>query len=49
MLSGEWDESGVIHRPGTLFHAPKGIPHGPHVAKTEVKSLTLFDGPLTVV
>lgn len=48
ILSGEWEESGVSYRPGTLFHAPKGVQHGPHVAKTEVVSLTVFDGPLTV-
>jgi quercetin dioxygenase-like cupin family protein len=48
VLSGEWDESGVIYTTGTLFFAPKGVRHGPHVAKTEVISLTLFDGPLTV-
>lgn len=48
ILSGEWEESGVSYTPGTLFFAPKGQPHGPHVAKTEVISLTMFDGPLTV-
>ena len=25
-----------------------GAHHGPHVARTEVISLTIFDGPLTV-
>ncbi len=49
VLSGEWDESGVAYTSGTLFFAPKGVKHGPHVAKTEVISLTVFDGPLTVV
>lgn len=49
ILSGSWEESGVVHESGTLFHAPKGEPHGPHIAKTEVVSLTMFDGPLTVV
>ncbi len=48
ILTGEWEESGVGHGPGTCFHAPKGIEHGPHVARTEVLSLTVFDGPLTV-
>ncbi len=48
ILSGEWEESGVSYTPGTLFYAPKGDQHGPHVAKTEVVSLTMFDGPLTV-
>jgi quercetin dioxygenase-like cupin family protein len=48
VLSGEWEESGVTYTPGTLFFAPKGVAHGPHVAKTEVISLTTFDGPLTV-
>jgi quercetin dioxygenase-like cupin family protein len=49
ILSGEWEESGKAYIKGTLFHAPKGEAHGPHVAKTDVVSLTLFDGPLTVV
>lgn len=49
ILSGEWVESDVTYGPGTLFHAPKGERHGPHFAKTEVISLTVFDGPLTVV
>jgi quercetin dioxygenase-like cupin family protein len=49
ILSGEWEESGVTHTSGTFFFAPKGERHGPHVAKTEVISLTVFDGPLTVV
>jgi len=49
VLSGEWEESGVIYSTGTLFHAPKGVRHGPHVARTEVISVTMFDGPLTVV
>lgn len=49
ILSGEWEESGVSYESGTLFHAPKGEAHGPHIAKTEVISLTVFDGPLTVV
>jgi anti-sigma factor ChrR (cupin superfamily) len=48
ILSGEWEESNVTYTPGTLFFAPKGVQHGPHVAKTEVISLTTFDGPLTV-
>jgi quercetin dioxygenase-like cupin family protein len=49
ILSGEWEESGVIYTEGTFFYAPKGEQHGPHLAKTEVISLTTFDGPLTVV
>ena len=49
ILSGEWEESGVVYKPGTFFFAPKGVAHGPHFARTEVISLTLFDGPLTVV
>ncbi len=48
VLSGEWEESGKSYTTGTFFFAPKGELHGPHVAKTEVISLTLFDGPLTV-
>jgi quercetin dioxygenase-like cupin family protein len=49
VLSGEWEEAGVTHTTGAFFFAPRGTPHGPHVARTEVISLTLFDGPLTVV
>ncbi len=48
VLSGEWEESGTVYTTGTLFYAPKGEAHGPHVARTEVVSLTMFDGPLTV-
>ena len=48
VLSGEWEETDVIYTTGTLFFAPKGVRHGPHIAKTEVISLTTFDGPLTV-
>ena len=49
VLSGEWEESGVVHGPGSFFFAPHGQQHGPHLARTEVLSLTVFDGPLTVV
>jgi len=49
VLSGEWEEDGVVYTQGTLFHAPKGELHGPHTARTDVVSLTTFDGPLTVV
>ena len=48
ILSGEWEESGVVHTTGAFFFAPKGALHGPHIARTEVVSLTQFDGPLTV-
>lgn len=48
VLSGEWEESDVVYKEGTLFFAPRGMKHGPHVARTEVISLTVFDGPLTV-
>jgi quercetin dioxygenase-like cupin family protein len=48
VLSGEWEEEGVTYGAGTCFFAPKGERHGPHVARTEVVSLTVFDGPLTV-
>jgi len=48
VLSGEWEESGVTYSTGTFFFAPRGAAHGPHTAKTEVISLTIFDGPLTV-
>lgn len=48
VLAGEWEESGQTYRSGTFFFAPKGHRHGPHVARTEVLSLTVFDGPLTV-
>jgi quercetin dioxygenase-like cupin family protein len=49
VLSGEWEESGVSYGAGTFFFAPKGEKHGPHHARTEVLSLTVFDGPLTVI
>ena len=49
VLEGKWDESGTIYSTGTLFHAPRGEAHGPHTALTKVISLTIFDGPLTVV
>jgi quercetin dioxygenase-like cupin family protein len=49
VLSGEWEESGVTHTVGAFFFAPRGVAHGPHVAKTEVVSLTIFDGPFMVV
>ena len=48
VLSGEWEESGVVYSEGTFFFAPRGERHGPHHARTEVVSLTFFDGPLTV-
>lgn len=48
ILSGEWEEDGALYTEGTFFFAPKGQRHGPHVARTEVISLTFFDGPLTV-
>ena len=48
ILSGEWEESGVTYSTGAFFFTPRGERHGPHVAKTEVVSLTIFDGPLTV-
>ncbi len=49
VLSGGWEESGVVYTEGTLFFAPRGGLHGPHIARTDVISLTVFDGPLTVV
>jgi quercetin dioxygenase-like cupin family protein len=49
VLAGQWEESGVSYSAGAFFFAPKGQRHGPHFAKTEVLSLTVFDGPLTVV
>jgi quercetin dioxygenase-like cupin family protein len=49
ILSGQWEEAGVVYSTGAFFFAPRGALHGPHLAKTEVISLTIFDGPLTVV
>ena len=49
ILSGEWEESGKTYTTGSFFFAPRGTLHGPHVARTEVISLTTFDGPLTIV
>jgi quercetin dioxygenase-like cupin family protein len=48
VLSGEWEESSMIYIAGALFFAPKGMRHGPHLSRTEVISLTVFVGPLTV-
>jgi quercetin dioxygenase-like cupin family protein len=48
ILSGEWEESGTVYTAGTFFFAPRGEEHGPHLARTEVISLTIFDGPLTL-
>ncbi|MBI3416042.1 MAG: cupin domain-containing protein [Verrucomicrobia bacterium] len=48
VLSGEWEEADVSYTTGSFFYAPRGERHGPHVAKTEVISLTTFDGPLTL-
>ena len=49
VLSGHWEESGMVYGPGSFFFAGRGQPHGPHVARVEVVSLTIFDGPLTVI
>ncbi|MDB6026017.1 MAG: chrR Cupin-like domain protein [Verrucomicrobiales bacterium] len=49
ILSGEWEEEGVVYTEGTFFFAPRGELHGPHLARTDVLSLTSFDGPLTIV
>jgi hypothetical protein len=48
VLAGDWEESGTIHTVGALFFALKSTRHGPHIARTEMISLTIFDGPLTV-
>ena len=48
VLNGEWEESGTVYTTGAFFFAPKGVKHGPHHARSEVISLTVFDGPLTV-
>src|SRR5437667_10929013 len=39
VLSGKWEESGVTHTTVTFFFAPRGVAHGPHVARTAVVSL----------
>jgi len=49
VLSGQWEEGDVTHTTGAFFFAPRGTAHGPHIARTDVVSLTIFDGPLTVV
>lgn len=49
ILSGEWEEDGILYMTGSFFFAPRGELHGPHHARIEVISLTTFDGPLTVV
>jgi quercetin dioxygenase-like cupin family protein len=49
ILSGEWVEEDVSYTTGAFFFAPRGQKHGPHFARTEVISVTMFDGPLTIV
>ena len=49
VLSGTWEEDGVSYTTGAYLYAPRGMAHGPHVARSDVVSLTIFDGPLTVV
>jgi len=49
LCRSECEESGITYITGELFFAPKGVRYGPHVARTEVISLTILDGPLTVV
>lgn len=49
VLSGQWVEEGIVYEAGSFLFAPRGELHGPHFAKTEVISLTTFDGPLTIV
>jgi len=49
ILEGDWDESGTVYKPGTFFHVDKNVVHGPHLALTDVLSLTTFDGPFSVV
>ncbi len=49
VLSGEWEEEGVIYTTGAFFFSPRGELRGPHIARTEVISLTVYDGPLTFV
>ena len=34
VLSDEWEESGTVHTVGTLFLAPRGEAHGPHMGRT---------------
>ncbi len=48
VLSGQWEEGETVYTQGTMFYAPRGEVHGPHIARTVVVSLTVFDGPLTV-
>ena len=48
ILSGEWEEEGEIYGTGSVLRVPRGVRHGPHHARTEVISLTRFNGPLTV-
>ena len=48
ILSGTWEESGTPYGAGSFLYAPRGAQHGPHFARTEVLSFTIFDGPLTV-
>jgi len=51
VLSGDIGEEAASHTPPAHFSLRREEPpHGPHfIAKTEVVSLTMFDGPLTIV
>ncbi len=48
VISGEWVEDEQTYGPGSILQCPRGVRHGPHHARTEVLSLTRFNGPLTV-
>ena len=42
------DNELFIYTIGALFFGPKGTRPDPRIARTEVISLTIFDGPLTL-
>ena len=47
ILAGEWEGSDATYMPGIVLCARKRVQHAPHVAKSELVSHTIFDGPLT--
>ncbi len=44
-MGGIWYD---LHCWGAVLCSERHARHGPHIARTEVISLTIFDGPLTV-
>jgi quercetin dioxygenase-like cupin family protein len=46
VVSGDFIEIGVAHKPGTFFTAAAGVSHGPHQSLTGCVVLTTFSAAL---